>query len=88
MTEKKLKRKKKKASETAERPHSAMAAFPQRGETVMTTPTKGRGASKNTTSYNGGILYTHPDSPQHAKTFLHDLKKLQTTLRKDDLSWE
>ena len=58
---------------------SARACVPTNGVVEVKTTIK---------SKSDGHHYVQPGSTFQAKNFLKDLKKIQTTLGKDDLSWD
>ncbi|XP_078340542.1 centrosomal protein of 57 kDa-like isoform X1 [Crassostrea virginica] len=77
------KKKKKKTSDPSrQRSVSANAYSHQNGEVEVTTTIKTRGGS-------AGMVQVRPTSAREVSlNVLKDMKKLQTTLRKDDLTWE
>ncbi|KAK3096863.1 hypothetical protein FSP39_004111 [Pinctada imbricata] len=83
--EKKRKKKapaKRDRSQEPNRPVSAKAYCAQNGEVEVTTTIKTRGKSS-------GFIRVRPSSARDVSlNVLKDMKKLQTTLRKDDLTWE
>ncbi|XP_069101741.1 centrosomal protein of 57 kDa-like isoform X3 [Argopecten irradians] len=81
-----LKKKKKKSSDYSkkmQRPKSANSNYTQTAsevEVTTTIKTKGRGA---------GLVHVRPTSGREVSlNVLKDMRKLQTTLRRDDLHWE
>ncbi|OWF45927.1 centrosomal protein of 57 kDa-like isoform X2 [Mizuhopecten yessoensis] len=81
-----LKKKKKKSSDYSkkmQRPKSANTDYTQTAsevEVTTTIKTKGRGA---------GLVHVRPSSGREVSlNVLKDMRKLQTTLRRDDLHWE
>ncbi|XP_033739832.1 centrosomal protein of 57 kDa-like isoform X2 [Pecten maximus] len=81
-----LKKKKKKSSDNSkkiQRPKSANTNYTQTAsevEVTTTIKTKGRGA---------GLVHVRPTSGREVSlNVLKDMRKLQTTLRRDDLHWE
>lgn len=76
------KKKKKSVDPSKQRSASANAYCHQNGEVEVTTTIKTRGRS-------AGVVHVRPSSAREVSlNVLKDMKKLQTTLRKDDLTWE
>ncbi|XP_061171155.1 centrosomal protein of 57 kDa-like isoform X1 [Saccostrea echinata] len=76
------KKKKKTVDPSKRRSASANAYSHQNGEVEVTTTIKTRGRS-------AGVVHVQPTNAREVSlNVLKDMKKLQTTLRKDDLAWE